>query len=74
LYDVWWTKDYFGILYNLCRAVKLSRDSVGGQEFQFLSCLLAPICPIPGAFLKSNTIQIKLSCLEMLKGSFMREI
>jgi hypothetical protein len=52
----------FGILDNLCEGQKVVPWFGEGQESRFLSSPLAPVCPVPRTILKSNTVQLKLSC------------
>jgi hypothetical protein len=37
-------------------------DNLRGQEFQFVSRPLTPTCPVLITILKSNTVELKLSC------------
>jgi len=37
-----------------------------GQKFQFLSCSLSSVNLVPERFYKSNTIQLELSCSNII--------
>jgi len=47
LYDFWETKCYFGILNNLYVGQKVVLWFGEGQKYQFLSCPLPPVYPVP---------------------------
>jgi hypothetical protein len=63
LYDFWWTKCYFDILDNLYVGQKVLWFGKG-QKFQFLSCILPPICLVPKTVLQIEhwTTGVVLSC------------
>jgi len=52
LYDFWGTKCYFGILDNLYVGQKVVLWFGEGQKYQFLSCLLPPVCLVPETVLQ----------------------
>jgi len=57
-------KCYFGILDNLYMRQKVVMWFDEGQKYQFLSCPLPPVCPIPETVLqiKHRTTGVVLSC------------
>jgi len=52
LYDFWGTKCYFGILDNLYVGQKAVLWFGEGQKYEFLSCPLPPIYPVPETVLQ----------------------
>jgi len=57
-------KCYFGILDNLYVGQKVVLWFGEGQKYQFLSCALPPVCPVPETVLqiKHRTTGVILSC------------
>jgi hypothetical protein len=64
LYDIWWTKNYFGSLDNLCREQKVVTWFSGGQEFQFFSCPLTP-----NLSSTKNSLKIKHSTTKIVQSN-----
>jgi len=64
LYDFWGTKCYFGILNNLYVGQKILLWFTEGQNYQFLSCPLPPVCHVPETIIeiKHKTTEVVLSC------------
>jgi len=66
-----WTKGYFGILDNFYMGQKVVLWFIKGQEFQFLSCLLPPICYVPETILQIKHCRtgVVLFCPSFFSGS-----
>jgi len=63
LYDFWGTKCYFGILDNMYVRQKVVLWFGEGQKYQFLSCPLSPVYPVPETVLqiKHRTTRVVMS-------------
>jgi len=64
LYDFWGTKCCFGYLDNLYVGQKVVLWFSEGQKYEFLSCPMHPVCPVPETVLqiKHWTTEVILSC------------
>lgn len=68
LYNLWWTKSYFGILRNLYVRSNVALSFSEEQKFQFLLYLLPSVCLVHEIVLqiKNYKTKVVMSCLSFL--------